>query len=805
MTWLSHSDPEQTWESHVSGVVRMNLLFQEGIDSPLLQSELLRPLSVLTAGFHDLAKTTTYFQSYIQADAAMKVKMKGEPLYRHAFLSAICCYYVVDGMYERHGMKDHLDPLIAYVIVRRHHGSLKSIVMECEEWADDPALMQQAEALPWADVKSSLLRILDKKTLDRSGLAGIPLSVGLMKDWIAQFPKKLGRFRRQLYKNKHGGLEFYLKTQMLFSLLIDADKSQVGIGDECVFQNRPELDHRVVSTYVESLTSGTTLDHLRRRAWAELDSVELPDSHKIFMINLPTGMGKTLNSFHIAMRLREKAIMGSNGKIRPRIIYALPFLSVIDQNASVYSNVLFGDKQSGNSSLLLKHHHLSDMKYEVFQFTGDEMAYDRNAAQLLIEGWNSEIVVTTFVQLFHTLISNKNQSIRKFHRLSHSVILIDEFQSMPVKYWPALRELFLALTEWLDCRIVFLTATDPKIFREHEICQLCNRNFYFHSMDRLVLYSHIDSPKTVEHFAESVLIEPGKRYLFIVNTVPCAVKLYRLLEENYGELRMTFLSTHVLPCERLERIGRIQKNEFDIVISTQLVEAGVDIDFDVVYRDWAPLDAIYQSAGRCNRHGDRSGEVHVVRLIKDNGHAFAPTVYGGKRGETDNRLEITRQLLSQHPVMNEREFLNVIEIYFKMVKEGRAFRTSEQLVRAMSELIYTGEDPLEWRNSEYFPLEYFKLIEEDQPKTDVFFVRDEQAEELWNQYERIQQIPKPFERYAEFSQIKYKFYQYVIALPVTMKNIPPMVEGMYVVPNLQMSDFYDEKTGYRNEDVTVIY
>jgi CRISPR-associated endonuclease/helicase Cas3 len=805
MDWISHSDPRQTWEEHVSGTIRLNRLFREGMATKLFDFKLLHPLSALTAGFHDLVKTTSYFQEYIETDSATKAKLKGTPLYRHTPLSAVCCYYAAFHMYERHGLKESLDPLVAYMVVRRHHGPLISILAECDDEEDQQTLIRQAEALPWDEVKESLLRMLDPDTIEISGIRDLPFSKRQAIQWIEEFPRHMRRHSRYLFKNsdKYGSMELYLKTQTLFSLLIDADKSQVAIRREDVFRTRPKLDSGKIAAFVESLPSGSGIHGLRARAWNEMKSANLSLEQRIYMLNLPTGMGKTLNAFYFAMRLKNKIEEESDGKIVPRIVYALPFLSVIDQNADVYRKVLFGDEKPW-SPILLKHHHLAEMKYEM-QNDGDEMTFDRNAAQLLIEGWNSEIIITTFVQLFHTLIGNRNASIRKFHRLSHAILLIDEFQSMPVKYWPAVRELFLALSEWLDCRILFLTATDPKIFREDEIHYLCDRTYYYQSVNRLVLYADVESAVTVVEFAKRVQIEPGKRYLFIVNTVPCAVDLFRKLKERFGDRKMTFLSTHVLPHERLERIKRIQNKEFEIVVSTQLVEAGVDIDFDVVYRDWAPLDSIYQSAGRCNRNGDRAGELHVIRLIRENGHAYAPHVYGGTKGEADNRLEITRQLLAENPVMNESQFLQLIEVYFDKVKAGRAFRTSEQLIRAMKELIYTGESAEDWQHAEHFPLEHFKLIEEDQAKTDVFFMQDDRAEALWSQYEHIQNLQDPFERYSKFMEIKSDFYQYVLSLPQSMKNIPPILEGMYVVDRLQMERYYDPVTGYRNEDVTVIY
>src|SRR5690606_37908485 len=156
--------------------------------------------------------------------------------------------------------------------------------------------------------------------------------------------------------------------------------------------------------------------------------------------------------------------------------------------------------------------------------------------------------------------------------------------------------------------------TTPAIFDQNKVIQLVNPNDYFQALSRVELFPHVEENVTIESFVNRLELETDKSYLFIVNTIDCAKKLYEQLAEVVNEEEMTFLSTHIPSKERLRRIDEIKKGTYRFVVSTQLVEAGVDIDFDIVYRDLAPLDSIHQAAGRCNRHGQRKGEVHVISL-----------------------------------------------------------------------------------------------------------------------------------------------------------------------------------------------
>jgi CRISPR-associated endonuclease/helicase Cas3 len=263
-----------------------------------------------------------------------------------------------------------------------------------------------------------------------------------------------------------------------------------------------------------------------------VDSLDL--TQKIYSLNAPTGTGKTLTGLAFANKLASR--LRSEQGFNPRIFYCISFISVIDQNCEVFEKVfetVTGKKPTND--LLLKHHHLADTYYST-----DENEFDPEKGLFLVEGWNSEVIVTTFVQLFHTLFTNRNRSLRKYHRLANSIIILDEVQSLPHKYWLLLREYLKTLSALFNTYFVFMTATQPLIFQpETEIKELCaNNDQYFRQFDRLDLVTRLE-PITLDVFMEQVAADieanPEKSFLIIMNTINSSQQVYQHLQKCMGK------------------------------------------------------------------------------------------------------------------------------------------------------------------------------------------------------------------------------------------------------------------------------
>ena len=252
-----------------------------------------------------------------------------------------------------------------------------------------------------------------------------------------------------------------------------------------------------------------------------MDNIDL--SNKIYSITLPTGSGKTLGVLSFSLKLRNK-INKEYGFI-PRIIYSLPFLSIIDQNEKVIKDVL-AELNYNTSDIFIKHNSMSEIYYTIRDEDKNEFIVDN--AEMLIESWYSEIIITTFYQLFYTIFTNKNKSLKKFHNISNSIIILDEIQSIPPKYWSLIRLILKDFSKKFNVWIIFMTATQPAIFNENEITPLIDdENKYFNYFDR-INYKFYNSPINISDFIdelENIIFESDKDIMFVLNTIQSSLDI----------------------------------------------------------------------------------------------------------------------------------------------------------------------------------------------------------------------------------------------------------------------------------------
>lgn len=775
-----YSHPDYPLQKHIEGVCSLSSLFLNEKKLDFTEQTWVQTLCKNIALFHDIGKSHQYFQDYIrQLNVPQKLKS-------HALLSAFVFMWFIR-QYEN---IDDIWKQVAFLIIKRHHGDLDDWLEEFKQFSSDieQQLLKQIEAIDFEklnNVYRSLIPTLVKQPFTKSEFEAA------VRDLFAQSRQ----IRRHVmhWNNENKSLVPYVRFLFLFSLLLDADKSEAGImqKETWSFSERCSIPASLIEVYKKQQNwEHSGINELREQAFKEVMSCIIDLNNHFYSLQLPTGMGKTLASFQFALRLRQE--MEKKKGIVSRIIYSLPFLSIIDQTNVVLTNIFRANDICVDHRLCLAHHHLSEIQYSV---TKEEEQYDINydAAKLLIEGWNSEIILTTFVQLFHTVFTNRNKAIRKFHRLANAIIIVDEIQAIPHRYWLVVKEMFHVLAQELNCYFLFSSATTPAIFDKDEVVQLVNPSSYFQSLSRVELFPHVQKNVTVESFVEQIHLSEEKSYLFIVNTIDCAKKLYEHLAEVVSVEEMTFLSTHIPPKERLHRIHAIKKGIYRIVVSTQLVEAGVDIDFDVVYRDLAPLDSIHQAAGRCNRHGLRKGEVHVVSLT-DGKRRYASYIYDLVR------IDLTQSMLKGYEVIEEKGFFQLIQQYFQQLSSKMSNRESIQLLNGIKTLFFDGE-----ATAERIPVSQFRLIEGGEDKFDVFIELDEEAVELFQRFEQVIRIKNPLERQKEFSVMKASFHQYIISIPRTVDHKPPVLYGMGYVNIDSLDDFYDRTLGYKTKNEGIIW
>lgn len=771
-----YSHPEKLLESHLINVAE--IAYKNAQDSPIeilfdIKKNKIAEIVKLCGLCHDLGKSTEYFQKYLFANEEEKGKLKVLKETHHSLLSSVTTLFLALKRFENDDELDNqhklLLPFLAFISVKRHHGDLEDVLLESildEE--DEEILHKQVNSI---DSKkfSNLMSILKEIGLNFNlNKESLHECIPCCKEYFRNIRRKLRKFEN---------IEAYILSNLIFSFLIDADKSDVGVKN--LFERRKiELSYTIVDNYKSTKSNQETyINKLRDEAYREVINNDIDLNQKIYSINLPTGLGKTFASFAFALKLREK-IRNEKG-YTPRIIYSLPFLSIIDQNAQEIENILTNSGNSVETDILLKHHHLSDIYYKT-----KDNEFEPEEAKLLIEGWNSEIIVTTFVQLFHTLISNRNKPLLKFHRLIGSIIVLDEVQSIPFKYWLLLRELIKSLVERIDLHMIFVTATQPLIIPKEIIFPLADAEKYFNQMDRVILKVQTGTKMSLTEFIDTINLKNDKSYLFVLNTITSAKDFFELLKNKVSE-KIIYMSSHLTPYERLQRIERIKKKEVRLAVTTQLVEAGVDIDFDVVYRDMAPLDSIIQAVGRCNRNWKKKGECVLVYL-RDERKTYASYIYDAIL------LEITSKILSKEDSIGEKKFLNLINAYYMEVCDRKSSDTSKEFIKAICNLKYSSTDETKGIGD-------FKLIDEDYQKFEVFVELNGEAQSIWREFAGIKAIKDLRERRIEFSKIKNNFYKYVISVPINIENKPPISNGFGYIGKDFLSDYYDEITGFKSK------
>jgi CRISPR-associated endonuclease/helicase Cas3 len=802
------SHPDKRLVDHLR---RVGQLSRKTVTDKSLNKEdkdLLTDIAYLIGVTHDLGKATKFFQEYIiETDEKKKKSLKAKENTHHGLLSAFFTYAVIKEYLSKSERKRDLLvdflPIISFLVVKRHHGNLLNALDEISEVdAESEKILKVAneQIASMEKDKAEINEILS--TLILEGRISLKVDIDNIISFVLQnVSEEIGWKEKRLVRqlNKKTDLYPYFITQFLYSALLDADKTDAGLGGKDL--DRLDLPADLVDQYRDrkGFTSDrNNINSLRNQIYEDA-MVGIRNwnlDNKILSLNVPTGTGKTLTSLSFALKLRDR--LKNEKNFTPRIIYALPFLSIIDQNYDVFEDVV---AQGGklDSRHLLKHHHLTDVNYRI-EDKDDE--YKADESLLLLEGWNAEIIVTTFWQFFYTLFSNRNKLLRKFNKLANSIIILDEIQAVPHQYWQLIHDATKMLCEKFNSYVIFVTATQPLIFDEtigeiKEITQ--NKKEYFKDLDRIELIPNIETALTMEEF--KVLLEkdltgnPKKDFLIVLNTISSASDVYKFIKglelENTEKF---YLSTNVIPKERLERIKTIKgpskkdTNESSgkrkVIVSTQLIEAGVDIDADKVYRDFAPMDSINQVAGRCNRSSAKAEKGTVsIFILKDDRKEFYKYIYDPFL--MSKTLDILKPVKGS---IRESAILELNNKYFKAVKRGMGDEKSRENLACLSQLAFQDLS------------KKFKLIEDDYPKVNVFVEIDKKAAEIWNKYQELRMEKDLKERIRKKLAIRKDFSEYVISAPEKYAhNLVAEDSDMGYISRDELSNYYDLETGFMRE------
>ena len=571
---------------------------------------------------HDLGKFQEAFQKYIRNASGFEKE--------NAHLEDVESTKLRKIPHSTAGAKyavEHLNPffghLLAYLIAGHHAG--------LADWYDKGSL------------KSRLQQADDELVASLSGLVESSLS----EDFFPLSDDDLKRDFFAFWKEGAKLEELHIWLRFLFSCLVDADFLDTeafmnGYADADTAQAAglrpkfPGLDelHRRYEQYMAQLHEKSDKDSfLNQERYAILQqSFSAAETDRtLFSLTVPTGGGKTLASLGFALKHALKF-----GK--KRIIYAIPFTSIIEQNANVFRKALGDD-------VVLEHHSNLEVKED------KETAKTR----LATENWDAPLIVTTNVQLFESLFAAKTSRCRKIHNIADSVVILDEAQQLPRDFQKPITDMMRVLARDYGVTFVLCTATQPELGKNidvfgrtileglPDVCEIVADKIALSEKLRRV---RIKMPlpngemQSWQEIADEIAVRPC--VLAVVNTRKHAQKLFAALPSNGIKLHLSanMCATHrseVIALVRrylaLYRAGSLHKPLW--LVSTQLIEAGVDLDFPCVYRAMAGLDSIAQAAGRCNREGKLSfGEVVVFRAEE-----------GAPNGSLKQGQDITEEML----------------------------------------------------------------------------------------------------------------------------------------------------------------
>lgn len=566
---------------------------------------------------HDLGKASKEFQNYINsvtgkidpdADGYVDVKeFKGK--IDHSSAGAQLVYNTL----SQKGSEGKIAAQLLSLCIASHHSGLIDCLLPSGE-DNFTRRINKAKEKTHLDEALSYLNVEEKQRLFKTIINDKVTNQIIEK--IKSLKEKNDDLSTALFKNG-------LLVRFLFSCLIDADRLNTAdfefpintrIRNYGKYSSWEELVQRLDKKIKEfkNKQDKNKVDRLRNDVSKRcFDFAEKPRG--IYQLTVPTGGGKTLSSLRFALNHAQYHKMD-------RVFYVIPFTSIIDQNADEVRKILEDKDEHGKYSdkIVLEHHS---------NLTPEEETRRQN---LLAENWDAPLVFTTQVQFLETLFGSGTRSVRRMHQLANSVIIFDEVQTIPVRCVHMFNVALRFLVNDCNSTVILCTATQPlldkivpiqralSISKNQKIIK--NEQKLFKELKRVDI---IDKRKKVGGWTDDEVIELAfdelektGSVLIIVNKKNSARKLYQKLTANKaGEV--FHLSTNMCPAHRLDVLKKVNERldtkKPVICVSTQLIEAGVDVDFGTVIRYMAGLDSITQAAGRCNRNGIRDiGNVYIV-------------------------------------------------------------------------------------------------------------------------------------------------------------------------------------------------
>ena len=722
--------------------------------------------------YHDLGKYTPYFQAYLLKSGKIDRILK-----QHAKFGAFTLFQKI---MQNGGTAT--DAMLAFYIILHHHADLSDF--------DEIKTLAKAAGNDAGIFQKQLKSLLT----DVSQIAA-ELGEGNLVEWL-RFPDERDYTDafRQFYRPSKLDIQYYFQINYLFSLLIEADKLDAS---ETRVHTRKSLDSLLVDQFLGDSTNELR-NRVRSNVVGRLDEIDL-EKRRLFTLTAPTGVGKTLTALDFALQLRERVPALRRGQI----IYALPFINIIEQSLGVYQDVF-----AGTDTKVLAHYQYAD----VFgtgkinhNFDGGEPEYHQKA--MALDTWQGDVIITSFVQLLHTLIGSRNKVLKKFNHFADSIIILDEVQTLRLDLLPVVGAALFYLTRFLNTRVLLMTATKPEIMhlayekllkkegvaaddcRAEELLADFQDIFAGYKRTKIVPLLEIDlgEDNTEQLFLEKIFSEkwrPDQSCLIVINKVNRSIELFEAVKAFLKARQLTnpvyCLSTNIVPAHRQERIQQIKTDlsagQKPILIATQVVEAGVDLDFDMGFRDLGPIDSIVQVAGRINRQSNPLDPQVPYKPLFVVDFKDCQKIYSRI---TDYQA---RAAFANKPEILEGDYLQMVTDYFGEIGV-RGYDESICVFEAMKKLEYGKLDAC------------FQVIKDTPNTTSVYVLCDERASEVKEAFDRWQNREMSKEDFE--ASFKKDFHQRIIAVP---KWYTEHLDDLSKDIKLALPEHYDQETGFKRDN-----
>jgi len=554
---------------------------QHLVDAKILAEDWGRPLGLsnvcgLAALLHDMGKYSDAFQHYIRRAVSGEKVKRGEV--DHATAGGRLLFDTLKGK----SSKQLLAEIVSNAIIS-HHGNLHDYVQ-----GEDSPFLQRVEVKTLEEYEVCKQRFFDEV-----------ISEVDFNDYVEVAHRQLWSYLKRIGATVPNSS---FLTKLIFSILIDADRTNTrqfeenkidsGLTDYLtVYKGR--LEQHITRLSTSSIVS--PINALRQKM-SEQAMHHAKQPSGIYTLSIPTGGGKTLASLRYAL---HHAIHYQ----KRRIIYVVPFTTIIEQNAQVARAVL-------KTNEIVEHH---SNVVQLDDVSEDEMNL-QSKLNLAKDNWDAPIIFTTMVQYLNTFYAKGNRNTRRLHHLSEAIVIFDEVQKVPTKCVSLFNESLNFLKNGLSSSVILCTATQPALdFVKHRLTSdgemIQDLPVVVEAFKRTeieVLSDGFDTDRLGLFVQDKVIT--NQSVLIILNTKTVVRRLYESLKASFSEDEVYHLSTSMCAAHRkyiLEKINkRLDTGKRVICISTQLIEAGVDVSFQCVIRSFAGLDSIAQAAGRCNRHGE---------------------------------------------------------------------------------------------------------------------------------------------------------------------------------------------------------